>query len=355
MLQAGDLATLQQWFGILGDASIEKYPPLAVNVAWAAILTGDTVRAERWATFADSVAFDLVPTDGTTSFASARAMLRAAMCPHGPEAMSSDAATAVAQEPVWGAHRDTAIWLLAEAHLLAGHLPEAENLFAEACDTADRLHHPHSMVVSRSEMPLLAMDRADWQEATTNLDVALTAMDANRMQDSLASVLVNVGAARLALYRGNLTGTRRELTRAMRARPYATHVMPFLAVRLRIELARLNVAIADRTGARHLVREIDDILLRRASLGTLVEQVNGLKRLLSSSSVTASGPSPLTSAELRLLPYLQTHLTLGAIAERLYVSRNTVSSQVTSIYRKLAVSSRREAVAQAAAIGLLRG
>ena len=49
---------------------------------------------------------------------------------------------------------------------------------------------------------------------------------------------------------------------------------------------------------------------------------------------------PLTPAELWLLPYLQTHLTMGEIGERLFVSRNTVSSQVTSIYRKLGASSR---------------
>ena len=66
-----------------------------------------------------------------------------------------------------------------------------------------------------------------------------------------------------------------------------------------------------------------------------------------------AGASPLSPAELRLLPYLQTHLTFREIAERLYVSRNTVSSQVTSIYRKLGVSSRTEAVDQATAIGLI--
>ena len=67
------------------------------------------------------------------------------------------------------------------------------------------------------------------------------------------------------------------------------------------------------------------------------------------------GSAPLTPAELRLLPYLQTHLSMREIAERLYVSRNTVSSQVGSIYRKLGVSSRTEAVAQATAVGLLGG
>jgi LuxR family maltose regulon positive regulatory protein len=69
----------------------------------------------------------------------------------------------------------------------------------------------------------------------------------------------------------------------------------------------------------------------------------------------ATRVAPLTGAELRLLPYLQTHLTIGAIGERLFVSRNTVSSELASIYRKLGVSSRNDAVEQATRIGLLGG
>ena len=59
-------------------------------------------------------------------------------------------------------------------------------------------------------------------------------------------------------------------------------------------------------------------------------------------------------AELRLLP-TATHLTFKQIGERLFVSRNTVSSEVGSIYRKLGVSSRSDAVQHATAIGLLGG
>jgi len=62
----------------------------------------------------------------------------------------------------------------------------------------------------------------------------------------------------------------------------------------------------------------------------------------------ADGP-PLTPAELRLLPYLQTHLT----AEQLSVSSWTVKTQVKSIPRKLGVSSRNEAAQKATTIGLL--
>ena len=61
----------------------------------------------------------------------------------------------------------------------------------------------------------------------------------------------------------------------------------------------------------------------------------------------------LTPAELRLLPYLQTHLTAGGIAERLFVSSHTIKTQVKAVYRKLGVSSRNDAVQKATAIGLL--
>ena len=40
----------------------------------------------------------------------------------------------------------------------------------------------------------------------------------------------------------------------------------------------------------------------------------------------APGASTLTEAELRLLPYLATHLSFREIGERLYVSRHTVKS-----------------------------
>ena len=61
----------------------------------------------------------------------------------------------------------------------------------------------------------------------------------------------------------------------------------------------------------------------------------------------------MTPAEMRVLRYLPTHLTFTAIAEELFVSRNTVKTQAISIYRKLGVSSRDPAVVAAHALGLL--
>ena len=54
----------------------------------------------------------------------------------------------------------------------------------------------------------------------------------------------------------------------------------------------------------------------------------------------------LTPAEIRILPFLPTHLSVKEIAARLHVSPATVKTHVSSIYAKLDTSTRSEAVAQ---------
>jgi LuxR family maltose regulon positive regulatory protein len=67
----------------------------------------------------------------------------------------------------------------------------------------------------------------------------------------------------------------------------------------------------------------------------------------------AAAPSLLTTAELRILTYLPTHLSFREIGGRLHVSSNTVKSQAHAVYRKLDASCRSHAVARAVELGLL--
>jgi LuxR family maltose regulon positive regulatory protein len=67
------------------------------------------------------------------------------------------------------------------------------------------------------------------------------------------------------------------------------------------------------------------------------------------------GASALTAAELRLMPLLSTHLSYAEIGDELDLSKHTVKSQVSSVYRKLGVSSRSEAVVRSRELGLLEG
>jgi LuxR family maltose regulon positive regulatory protein len=65
------------------------------------------------------------------------------------------------------------------------------------------------------------------------------------------------------------------------------------------------------------------------------------------------GPELLTTAELRILGFLPTHLSFREIAGRLFVSANTVKTQAHAVYRKLDAASRSEAVTRATQLGLL--
>jgi LuxR family transcriptional regulator, maltose regulon positive regulatory protein len=272
----------------------------------------------------------------------------------GPERMMADAALAVGQEPVWSSWRGEALWLLGEAYLLAGHLDKAKDSLIEASAAAATTGNADTLVICESELAWLAMQRGDWQEAADRPERALATIHEKRLHDYVTSLLAFSGAARLSLHHGDVKEAHRQLAPAMRARPSATYVLPYHAVRLRLQLAKVYLALAEPTTARQLLREIDDIVSRRPALGTLIDEVEDFRGALTSS--TASGPAdllPLTPAELRLLPYLQTYLTADKIAERLLVSSHTVKTQIKAIYRKLGVSSRSEAVQKATALGLV--
>ncbi|MGY4644677.1 LuxR C-terminal-related transcriptional regulator [Cellulomonas sp. URHB0016] len=64
-------------------------------------------------------------------------------------------------------------------------------------------------------------------------------------------------------------------------------------------------------------------------------------------TVLTDDESTLTSRERIVLAELRQDVTLEEIARQLWVTRNTVKSQVRSIYRKIGVSTRAEAVAWA--------
>ena len=60
----------------------------------------------------------------------------------------------------------------------------------------------------------------------------------------------------------------------------------------------------------------------------------------------------LTPAELRILAFLPTHLSLKEIASRLDLSRATVKTHFAHVYNKLGVSSRSGAVEKMEQLGL---
>ena len=52
------------------------------------------------------------------------------------------------------------------------------------------------------------------------------------------------------------------------------------------------------------------------------------------------GASALTAAELRLLPFLCTHLSFPEIGEELFLSPNTIDYHLRHIFQKLGINNR---------------
>jgi DNA-binding NarL/FixJ family response regulator len=67
---------------------------------------------------------------------------------------------------------------------------------------------------------------------------------------------------------------------------------------------------------------------------------------------TRENPAALTARELEILRLLRDGLRNATIAERLFLSERTIENHVSAILRKLGARSRRDAVADAALLGV---
>ena len=141
--------------------------------------------------------------------------------------------------------------------------------------------------------------------------------------------------------------------RATLLRPLLTYALPVVSVRALLEMTRCYIALGDRYGARTILNQVDEIVQQRPDLGVLPSQATELRTKVEAIPIGRAGASSFTMAELRLLPLLPTHLSFREIGDRLFVSRHTVKTQALSVYGKLGVSSRSEAVERVREIGLL--
>jgi len=284
------------------------------------------------------------------------ALLRAILCRRGVEQMRADAAEAVRRFAAGSIADPAPVLLQGVALILSGDLDGGDASFQDAVGVSNETGALDTLALAMCERSLLAMARNDWNQAEVLADQARTALRQAGFEESYLTPLVCAAHARAAIHRGDVPAARRELIGAQRLRPLLTYALPHLAVQARIELARVHLALADPAGARTLIREVDELLRRRPSLGILGDQARALRdRVAEENGSVVPGASALTAAELRLLPLLATHLSFPQIGGELFLSRNTIKSQAVSIYRKLGVASRSPAVTRARELGLLEG
>jgi LuxR family transcriptional regulator, maltose regulon positive regulatory protein len=352
--RSGRVATVERWLAAFDEPQLlVRYPAVAALGTWIHALRGRPDDAERWALAVQDSSYAGAMPDGSPSLRPWAALVSALLCRHGVEQMGADAELAVAEMGAQSPWRPSAMLLVGVAALLAGDTDRADDLFGQTADAAVLDGARYAGLVARSERALIALARGDVGAAEAEIEHAQAFADPEA-EDYVPNVILLAANARVALAAGRGSRARDDLISAQRLRPLLSRALSWLAVQSLVELAHVNLAFGDASGARTLCLEADDVLHERPDLGTLVTQTAELREQLAAQQPQTSGwASTLTAAELRLLPLLTTHLSFREIADRLFVSRNTVKTQAISVYRKLDATSRSEAIARAVELGLV--
>jgi LuxR family maltose regulon positive regulatory protein len=331
-LLRGEAETVLRWLeGIGGERAIGAAPAVG---AWAHALAGSPVEALRW-----EEACSREPGDAPLPSW------------HGVDRMHAGAAGAVERLPARSTWHPLALTLLGVARLLEGDVEGADTTFADAVERAEVVGAPVVASLALAECALLALDRGAQAIAREQAARASELVERSGLGAYATSSLVDVAAARVALRSGAPSRARDALARAGAHACTRPQPLPWLSAQVSLELARVHIALADAGEAAAALARAELVLAEASGLSVLDELASELRRQLDAVPI-ATG---LTAAEIRLLPLLATHLSFREIAERLFVSRNTIKTQAISVYRKLGASSRSEAISRALELGLVDG
>jgi LuxR family maltose regulon positive regulatory protein len=189
-----------------------------------------------------------------------------------------------------------------------------------------------------------------WTLAARARDVAM----GHGLEGALGMAVVNALCSLAAASTGDPQAARSDWNLARAQLALLKDLSGWANVQTRVALAHTSLLLGDRVGVETLLREARRFLVNQPDATRAIRDVAKLEELVRHLRRHASiGSSALTTAELRVLHYLPTNLSLAAIADRLYVSRYTIKTHCESIYRKLNVNSRADAVSAARHIGLL--
>jgi LuxR family transcriptional regulator, maltose regulon positive regulatory protein len=247
-----------------------------------------------------------------------------------------------------------ALAALARALYFAGDLDGARSAASRAVDHPDTARRAPGVAVAHAVLSLVAADRGRPATARDHAEAARAIVGRITSSRSWLGSAVAEALGTVLAGEGDLVGAEREFSTAARFLEDEIANVPHARVLIRLadircRRGRLDEA-ADTLGrAREKLAELRDC-------GTVPVFADEVAIELEQARSNASADEILelpSEAEVAVLLWLASDLSVREIGARLFLSPNTVRSHVRSIYRKLRVGSREDAVARAEAIGLL--
>jgi LuxR family transcriptional regulator, maltose regulon positive regulatory protein len=353
LMAQGQVHRIAAWLSAAGEERIASVCLLALSDATLAIQQGDTPRMRRRILTAETLCRSRQQSTGRST---ARPYLELVLTIEGRGGLAGmvrHASAALEGTAPDDPTRTYMHYLRGVALVLAGRRGPGVGDLKRAM-TLSTVHdqplqraHPAAMLLQ------VALAAGDLDQARALADEARAIVDGPQMVAVATNAPILTALATASLAAGDRDAARRYADRALSMTALLGDAAAWHGVGGRLSLAQVYLQLGDLEQARPLIteaRRMYEPAWRSPALDQRFEQTH---RLMREVSVAPASSHPLTLAELRVLHYLPSHLSYPEIADELVLSRHTVKSQAMSVFRKLGVNGRSEAVARARVLGLL--
>jgi LuxR family transcriptional regulator, maltose regulon positive regulatory protein len=353
---AGQMATVEGWLESLPEVQTAHDPALLLVRAWICMLSGRSEEGERLLTLAESFPYEGPLPDGTASVEAGTATMRGIFGFGGVQSTLEEARRAVESEPELTSPRAALMRFgLGSSYYLSGETSAARKWVEEALELTGT-GQPLLRTVCLSYLSIVATDEGRLEEAESLAREARVLTDRFGLWVIPQSSWVPIALGYMLAKRGDLIEAQTELESGLSTRRKLPGLSPWPTLMGLLALARARSGRGDRGGAQAVLAEARSILQNYPDSGIFPSLLALQERELrnkKSRRRDGSLDGDLTERELDVLRLLVGELSARQIAQNLYVAPSTIRTQVKSIYRKLGVSSREQAVHEARLRGLI--
>jgi LuxR family maltose regulon positive regulatory protein len=346
----GRNATVIGWLDRLGEQAVATDAALSLTASYAQITQGAGGKTEHWAAVAAGLIEKEPASDKRTVLTAGLGLIEAALARGGVGAIADRTALAAEMLPADSPWMSMCRLVEGVGLHLQGRRTEAHEKLADGARRG-AVGAPNVQVLCLSQLALLAIEEEDWTLAEMLASQARAQLDRSGIDEYPMMALALSVSAVVRSRTGRLEAAAADLRQGRALLEQLEDFAPWYEAETWVALARASVRLGDVAGATLMLDEASRVLKLTPDAIVLGEWI--AETTLSIEAVSASAIRDLTPAEMHILQYLPTHLSFPQIAGQVFVSPNTVKTQAQSVYRKLGVTSRREAVEHARAAGLL--